>query len=189
MDRTTQKYRFSVAQYHQMGATGILSEEQRVELIKGEIFEMSPISSLHAGTVKLLISFFHEHMKVPFVLSVQDPITLNSYSEPQPDVAVLKPRTDHYTTSHPRPLEVLLLVEVADSSLLKDRQLKLPLYARADIPEVWIVNLVDQLLEVYTDPEDGLYKVQHNYEANDMVSQALLGEFGVELILKGTLPS
>jgi len=183
MDRTSQKYRFSVAQYHQMGATGILSEEQRVELIKGEIFEMSPISSLHAGTVKLLISFFHERMKVPFVLNVQDPITLNSYSEPQPDVAVLKPRTDHYTTSHPRPLEVLLLVEVADSSLLKDRQLKLPLYARADIPEVWIINLIDQQLEVYLHPSAEQYQRKQFFQPGEHLQHPLLGAFDVALIL------
>jgi hypothetical protein len=132
---------FTVAEYHKMAEAGILSEDDRVELLEGEIVAMSPIGSRHAGTVKRLLDQF-----IPLqgarrvILSVQDPIRLGEYSEPQPDLALLRPRADFYASSHPGPEDVLLIIEVADQSAAVDREVKVPLYARWGIPEVcwWI---------------------------------------------------
>lgn len=133
--------RFSVEDYHRMGEAGILGPELRTELIDGEVVEMPPIGHPHAGTVKLLSNLLKEQVGAAAIVSVQDPVWLNDHTEPLPDIALLRPRPDYYRNGHPAPGDVLLIIEVADSSLAYDRDVKLPRYARAEIPEVWIVDL------------------------------------------------
>ena len=138
---------FTSDEYHAMAQAGILSADDRVELIEGEIFEMTPIGNRHAGGVNRLTHLFRPVTGA--VLSVQNPVHLSDFSEPQPDVALLRPRNDFYAQSHATPGEILLLVEVADASLEADRRKKIPLYARHGVAEAWLVDLIRSVLEVY----------------------------------------
>jgi Uma2 family endonuclease len=144
--------RFTIDEYHRMGEAGVLSEDDRVELLDGEIVQMSPIGSPHAGCVDRLTALFTRRLGGRAIVRVQNPIILDRRSEPQPDLTLLAPRPDFYSAAHPRPRDVLLAVEVMDSSRGYDRTLKLPLYARAELREVWLVDLAAQAVEVYRRP-------------------------------------
>lgn len=143
-----------------MGEAGVLSADDRVELLDGEIVRMSPIGPPHAGTVARLNALFSRRLGDRAIVWVQNPIVLDRYSEPQPDVCVLHARADFYVTAHPRPRDVLLGVEVMDTSRGYDRALKLPLYARAELREVWLVDLKAHAIEVYTRPALRGYREQ-----------------------------
>ncbi len=153
--------RFTVDEYHRMGEAGIFHEDDRVELLDGEIVVMSPIGSRHAGCVKGLVSLLYQALGRSAILGVQDPVILEPYSEPEPDVAVLKPQADTYRRGHPAPSDVLLLIEVAETSIEYDRETKVPLYAQAGIPEVWLVNLPADNIEVYRKPRGDRYTDIH----------------------------
>lgn len=146
------KHRFTAVEYHRMGETGVLPPDARVELLNGEIIDMSPIGPFHGGVTNYLIEVFSAAAKGRWKLSVQNPAQLDAHSEPRPDVALLRPAGDFYRRKHPGPEDVFLLIEVADSSLEQDREQKLPAYGRAGIPEVWIVNLKDLVVEIYREP-------------------------------------
>ncbi|CRI66605.1 conserved hypothetical protein [Thiocapsa sp. KS1] len=164
-------FRVSVTDYHRMGETGILGPDLRTELIDGEIVEMPPIGHPHAGTVNLLANRLKEAVGPHAVVAVQNPVWLNDHSEPLPDIALLRPRPDYYRSAHPGPADVLLLAEVADSSLAYDREIKLPRYARAGIPEVWLVDLAGCRLAIHRQPtEDGYAEV---VAADDLSAIAL----------------
>ena len=135
-----------------MGEAGILREDDRVELLEGEIVEMTPIGSRHAACVDRLNHFFARGVGPRAIVRVQNPVRLSERSEPQPDLALLRARPDFYARAHPGPSDILLLVEVADTSAEMDREVKMPLYARAGIPEVWIVDLEGECVEVYREP-------------------------------------
>ena len=152
-----ERYRWAVDLYHQMIETGILGEDERVELIKGELTTMSPIGAEHSGTLKKLTEMLFDQLRKRAVISIQDPLQVDDYSEPQPDLALLAPRRDFYKHSLPRPADVLLVIEVADSSLAYDRAVKMALYAGAGMPEAWIINLIDRWIEVYRDPSPAGY--------------------------------
>jgi Uma2 family endonuclease len=143
---------FTVDEYYQMAAAGILHEDDRVELIEGEIVQMAPIGSHHAGCVDRLNRFFVLHVSDQAIVRIQNPVRLNNRSEPQPDMSLLAPRPDFYTTGHPGPQDVLLVVEVADTSVGFDRGTKIPLYGRARIREAWLVHLTEGHIEVYRQP-------------------------------------
>ncbi len=147
----------TVAEYHRMGEVGILTEDDRVELIEGELIAMSPIGSAHSGTVNALNHCLVRAIGDRGVVAVQNPVQLDDLSEPQPDFSVLKPRDDFYRRATPRPADVLLIIEVADSSLNYDRNVKRSLYARHGIPEFWIVNLAAGEIEVCRSPEGEQY--------------------------------
>ena len=152
--------RFTVAEYHRMGETGILGEDDRVELLDGEIVEMTPIGPPHASVVLRLTQLFSSRVGQHAIVSVQNPIELTILdSEPQPDLTLLRPRADFYATQHPGPGDILLVVEVMDTSADRDRRLKLPLYARAAIREVWLVDLGAERIEVYRQPEPDGYRL------------------------------
>jgi len=150
---------FTVSEYHTMLEAGILHEDDRVELIEGEIWQMTPIGSHHAGELNWLTALF---ASLPgsrrAVISVQNPVRLSDFSEPQPDFLLLRFRDDFYTREHPAPADVLLLVEVADSSLGYDQDVKMGLYARHDIPEVWLYDLVHGAIVVHRDPSPQGYR-------------------------------
>ena len=145
--------KFTVYDFHRMGEAGILSEDDRVELLEGEIIEMTPIGSRHAACVSRLNRILTSQLGPTAIVSVQNPIRLNDRSEPQPDIALLKPRPDFYAEAHPKPDDILLVIEVADTSVELDRETKLPLYAKAGIPEVWIVALTQRSVEIYRQPD------------------------------------
>ncbi|HVF49859.1 MAG TPA: Uma2 family endonuclease [Pyrinomonadaceae bacterium] len=148
---------FNTAEYYRMVEAGILSEDDHTELIEGEVIRMSPIGSRHAACVDRLNTLLHGRVGQAAIIRVQNPLHLNDFSEPQPDVALLKPRADFYSGAHPGADDVLLIVEVADSSVGYDRAVKVPLYARAGIPEVWLVDLVRNEIEIYRQPAAGSY--------------------------------
>ena len=152
---------WSVADFHRMGETGFLDPEARLELIEGELFEMAPIGSFHAGTVSILNRLFMRAVSDAQIVYVQNPIVLGDDSEPQPDIVLLRPRADYYLRTHPRAQDVLLLIEVSDSTAQFDRKTKVPLYARHGIPEVWLVmGPRRRHVEIYRDPqpESGAYR-------------------------------
>ncbi len=140
-----------------MAEAGILHEDDRVELIEGKIIQMAAIGSRHAACVKRLIKLLVREVGDSGVVGAQDPVLLPDRSEPQPDVTILRPREDFYAESHPSPEDVMLLIEVSDTSLEYDRDVKVPLYARAGIPEVWVVDLHREEILTQTRPESGAY--------------------------------
>lgn len=150
--------RFTVAEYHRMGDAGILSEEDRVELIDGEIVEMTPIGSRHAACVDRLNRILSSRLSDRAQVRIQSPIFLNDISEPQPDAALLRLKAGDYADGHPGPGDVLLVVEVADTTLNYDRTVKAPRYAAAGIPELWVVDLQAACVEVYRHPRERGYR-------------------------------
>jgi Uma2 family endonuclease len=171
-----QKHYFSVDEYYRMGEAGVFSEEARVELIDGEVLEMSPIGKRHAGCVNRLNRLLNRNVGDLAIVTVQSPISIDDFSEPQPDLALLKPRADFYSNSHPTPADVLVIIEVADTSLEYDRNVKLPLYARAGIPEAWLVVLPKDFIEVHSEPKNGKYqKVQRLKRGKKLTSATLSG--------------
>lgn len=149
---------FTTTEYHQMIETGVLKEDDRVELLNGEIIAMCPIGPRHAAHVDRLVDILPPKLKGKVKLRVQSPILLSDYSEPQPDLALLKPRTDFYASGHPTPADVLIVIEVSDSAVEQDRRLKIPTYARAGIVETWLIDLVADRVEVHSNPYNGIYQ-------------------------------
>lgn len=178
------KRRFTVTEYYQMAQAGILSEDDRVELLEGEIFEMGPISSRHASCVMRLNYLLQARVQGHAIVSVQNPVRLSDYSEPQPDLAVLKFRADFYSAEHPTSEDVLLLIEVCETSAEFDRHVKLPLYAKAGIPEVWLVDLTQEQIEVYRAPSERGYGDSQTLRRGQTLQAHLLPlELPVEEIL------
>ena len=143
--------RFTVEEYQRMAEAGILGEDDRVELLDGRIVEMMPIGEPHAACVRRLTNLLAERARGRAIVDVQDPVYLDRWSLPQPDVTLLRPRSDFYT-SHPRPEDLLLVVEVADTSLGYDRDEKFPRYAAGGITEAWLVDLEGDRIEVHREP-------------------------------------
>jgi Uma2 family endonuclease len=167
-------FRWTVEQYENMIRHGILTENHNVELIRGEIVPKMSKGDLHTACLKKLCELFFEIVGSQATKSVQDPIILSD-SEPEPDFALLVRRDDFYASGKPRAADALLIIEVADSSLKYDREVKGPLYAENGIAEFWIVNLIDRCLEVYRQPQpDGTYADSSLLRAGDSVTLALL---------------
>jgi Uma2 family endonuclease len=158
---TLMRRQFTVHDYARMRESGILTEDDRVELLDGEIYIMSPIGPLHVGIVNKLNKLLTQQVGDTGIISIQNPIQLNDYSEPQPDIAILSPRDDYYINALATPDDVLLLIEIADSSLDYDRDEKLPRYAQAHISEVWVVDVNRQIIEQYTQPAQSEYTQIH----------------------------
>lgn len=153
-----------------MAEAGILSHGDRIELILGEILYMSPIGSKHQAIVDKLSRIFNRTLLDHAIIRVQGPIQIKDWSEPEPDVLLLKPQTDFYADQHPEAKDVFLLVEVADTSLEYDKEIKLPLYAKAGIAEYWIVNLKANHIEVHTGPDVDIYKNIKIAKGEDLIS-------------------
>jgi Uma2 family endonuclease len=165
--------KFTVKQYHQMAQAGILTEDDRVELIRGEIVEMSAVGRRHAACVRRLIRLFSQRLSDRALVDAQDPVELEDNSEPQPDLVLLQLRDDFYEGGHPQSEDILLLVEVADTTVESDRDVKIPLYAENGITEVWLVDINAQCLEVYRQPsENGYLNIQKYYRGQTVFVQA-----------------
>lgn len=158
MQVVVDRHTFTVDEYHRMAESGILTQDDRVELINGEIISMSPINSSHASVVDRFNTIFNNRLSGQVIVRIQSTLQIPEHSEPEPDVMLLKYRDDFYADAHPQSDDVYLLVEVADSSLPVDRKIKLPLYAQAQVAEVWIVNLTDQQIEGYRLPSEDHYQ-------------------------------
>jgi Uma2 family endonuclease len=162
--------RFTVDEYYRMGEVGILHPEERVELLDGEIVAMSPIGPLHAAVAARLQDLLSQSLRGLYQVRSQSPIRLSQRSEPEPDMAVVQARADYYATAHPTPADVLLLIEVADTSLALDRGAKLALYAAAGIAELWIVDLAGQQIEQHYDPAGNQYRSKQTYGRGQTIS-------------------
>ncbi|BCV20804.1 Uma2 family endonuclease [Moorella sp. Hama-1] len=178
--------RFTVDEYYQMARAGILGEDDRVELIEGEIIEMVPIGTRHAACIRRLLHIFSTKIGDNALVDTQNPLRLGQKSEPQPDLMLLKLRDDYYATSHPRPEDVLLLVEVADTSVAYDREVKINLYARGKIGEVWLVNLQTHQVTAYRLPSPSGYIEAKEYERDDHI--APLAFPGLNIPVRDILP-
>ena len=170
-----QPYRFTVEDFARMGEAGVFPEDARVELLDGQIIEMNPIGIPHAGTVKALNRLFSKLVGDRAIVSIQDPAVLGDFSEPQPDVMLLRPREDSYRTAHPEARDVLLLIEVADTTVRLDRGLKASIYARAGIQEYWIVDVRRRAVEVYRDPTGDAYRLVEEHRDGPVSPAALPG--------------
>lgn len=152
------RHRLDVDAYYKMAEAGILTRADRVELIDGEIIDLNAIGSPHAALTNRLVREFARAVAEGLTLvSVQNPLRLDNFNEPEPDLVLLRPRPDDYRASHPGAADALLLIEVSDSSLAYDRGRKLALYAQFDVPEVWIVDLAGAAVEVFRRPKEGAY--------------------------------
>jgi Uma2 family endonuclease len=161
-------HRWTRRQYEQMVDAGVLTTDDRVELLDGYIVPMSPQDSRHANTTTQIVHLLMRVCPSAHHVRSQVPLALGEHSEPEPDVMVVEGPPDAYTDTHPS--AAVLVVEVADSSLAKDRAQKRLLYARHGIPEYWLVNLIDQHLEVYRDPASGDYKSKTTLERSDTLA-------------------
>lgn len=176
METQVQRRLFTADEYHRMAEAGVLRDDDRVELLDGEIVEMTPIGSHHAACVDRLNLLLHRSVGVGGIVRVQGPLGLDARSEPQPDLSVLKPRADFYAPVHPAPGDVLLVVEVADSSLRFDRYIKVPLYARAGIRETWLVDLVNAAIKISTQPTPHGYQQSRRAGRGDRLAPLDLPE-------------
>src|SRR3989442_8827547 len=180
MAGAVKRHRFTIDQYHRMGEAGILSEDEPVELIAGEIVVREPIGSRHAGTVNRLNRLWTSRLGERAVVQIQNPIELpKEDSEPQPDVTLLRPRADFYTAAHPVAADVLLLIEVADSTLAVDRRVRMPLYARAAIHEAWLLDLTADRVEVYRAPTADGYQQLVRLERGQWVAPGAFADLTV----------
>ena len=159
---------FTVDEYHRLADVGILSDTRRFELVRGEIIEMTIPGSAHSGRVNRLNFLFVSRLGQSVIVSGQNPVPLGTQSEPMPDLALLEPRSDFYTEAHPSPEDVLLVVEVSDTTVRYDSTIKASLYAEAGIPEYWLLDVNKDVLVVRVDPSDGEYRsvqILHRGEA------------------------
>jgi Uma2 family endonuclease len=153
------RYRWTVAEFLRLMKLGILSDDTRLELIEGVIFEHSPPSPAHIGAVDLVKLALDGVFQPHGAYSRQEhALDMGAHDLPMPDIAVVPGTPRSYAAQHPTPDQVRLVCEVADTTLLSDRRTKVPLYARAGIPECWILNLPDRRLEVFRDPQEGVYQ-------------------------------
>jgi Uma2 family endonuclease len=174
-----ERWRFTVEDYHRMAEAGILTEDDRVELIDGEIVRMSPIGDPHIASVNRCNRTFSRAVGDRALVSIQNPIDLDPYNEPQPDVALLRPRADDYERGKARPADVLLVIEVADSSVDSDRRIKFPRYAAAGVREAWLLDLEGDALEVYREPRDDGYALVRRYRRGERVAPEALPDVQV----------
>lgn len=172
MDVVLKRKRLTVDQYERMGQVGILDEDDRVELIDGEIIEMSPIGARHMACVNRLTRLLTSLLGVSAQVSVQNPIVLSAQSEPQPDVAVLRWSEDYYAHQKPTARDVLLIIEVGETSFDFDRTVKLPRYARAGIPLTILVDLTGERVIAYSDPMRGGYRTATEFKRGQEIAVA-----------------
>lgn len=179
------RWRFTVDEYYRMAEAGIFSERDRVELIEGEVVRMSPIGSRHASAVRRVDFLFGSRLAGRAIVSVQNPVRLSDTSEPEPDVALLLPRPDFYSESHPGPTDVLLIIEVADTTVQYDRRVKANLYARAGVPEYWLMDLPGDAIERHSEPSADGYRIVQRFHRGERIGVQALPD--VELLVDDLL--
>jgi len=168
-----ERRKFSVEEYHKMAEIGILKEDERVELIGGEIFKMPPIGLRDDDCLNTIVELFFLHFMRRGIIQVKNSIQLNNENELQPDLALLQQRDDFYEEKIPQPKDTFLLIEVADSSIIYDREIKIPLYAENGISEVWLIDIDKQLVEVYRQAEGNSYQnVQQFFRGDNLTIEA-----------------
>jgi len=180
-DLHLRRHRFTVDDYYRMAEQGILPRDARVELIEGEIIDMAAMGTRHAGRASILLQLLNRAVGERALVRPQMPLRLNERNEPEPDVAVVKPRADFYLGSHPTPADTLLVVEVADSTLKDDLDEMVPLYARYGVPEVWVFDCERLHLHVFSAPDAGQYTGESLIKAPEARTLAELPEVHIDL--------
>jgi Uma2 family endonuclease len=175
------RHQLTADEYCRMAELGLLAPDARVELIEGEIIDMASIGSHHASAVKRLNSMFTAALGASVIVAVQDSLRLGNRSQPQPDLTLLKPRADFYRDAHPTAEDVLLLIEVSDTTARYDRGIKLALYARHGVQEVWIVDLDNHMLRTYRNPVDGQYTEVMETASPSVLAPAALPQARIDL--------
>jgi Uma2 family endonuclease len=175
------RHRITVDEYYRMAEVGILPPDARVELIEGEIIDMAPIGTGHGGTVMQLTQLLLDAARGRVQVFVQSPERLSDISEPEPDFALVKPRADFYKKKHPGPDDTFLIIEVSESSLRYDVQVKAPLYARHGVPEYWIIDLEGRQVRFFRSPESGQYADVTSTDAPGVVAPAALPDVQIDL--------
>ncbi len=178
---TVHRRKLSLDEFHRMGAAGILGEDDRVELIDGEMLEMAPIGARHLAKVNRLSRMLSLALGQEAIVSTQNPIALPPQTEPQPDIALLKPRADDYEGRLPAAADILLIIEVADTTLAYERDIKIPVYARHGIPEVWLFDMQTGSLFVHRDPGPNGFQRVLTPQRNETVSPMLLPDIRIDL--------
>lgn len=174
------RLRFSVDDYYKMIELGMLKDYERAEIIEGELIKKMTVGDRHAAIVNFLTKFFVKNVSDEILVSVQNPVRLSDYDEPEPDL-VLADLTKYDGKRHPRPAEILLVVEVSDSTVKYDRDVKLPLYAEAEVPEVWIVNIPNNIVEIHTHPSVGLYQSVKIFRRGETIETERLPNLGLRV--------
>ncbi|MCL2928307.1 MAG: Uma2 family endonuclease [Trichodesmium sp. MAG_R01] len=175
------KRRFNLKEYNKMPQVGILKEDERVELIRGEILKMSPVGRLHAACVNRLTRLFSQRLGDRALVSVQNPVELDNYSEPEPDVVLLEPKADFYASGHPQSQDVFLIVEVADSRIKFDGEIKVVLYGENNVVEVWLVDINEQCLEVYRQPIGSIYQEVQKLKPGEILSVQRFSDINIQV--------
>ncbi len=173
--------RFTVEEYHRMGEVGILGQDDRVELLGGELVEMTPIGSRHLACVVALNHLLVEASGGRYFVSVQNPVRLGERDEPQPDLSLLKARPDPEAEAPPGPEEVVLVVEVSDTTLSYDINVKLPLYAQSGVPEAWIVDLAGRRVEIHSDPGPVGYRLRRSFAPGERISSRVMERLSIRV--------
>ena len=168
------RHRLTVSDFHRMGEAGIFAAGDRVELIDGDVIDMSPIGALHAAIVARLTAFLCRSVGSGVIVWCQNPIRLDEASEPEPDIALLRPRADGYMSAHPGPEDVLVVIEVADTSLAYDLGVKVPLYARHGIPEAWVIDAATRQTRVFREPSAEGYRRELLVGPEETLASAVL---------------
>ena len=180
MSVNVRKRLFTAEEFYQMAETGILSERDRVELIDGEIVEMAAIGNRHAACLRRLVDLFGA-LRPEVLLDPQNPLHLSEYSEPQPDLMLLRRKDDYYAAAPPAPEDVLLVVEIANTSAAYDREVKVPLYAQGGLREVWLADLPSECVEVYRRPSPAGYGEVRRLRRGQRLSPEAFPAFEVEV--------
>jgi len=181
---------WTLEQYHNMVDAGVLTENHRVELLNGKIVPMSPVGRYHAACVSNIQEFFILSFGKKFTWRTQDPVSMLDDSEPEPDFVIAVRNDSNYAEGHPTKDDIVVLMEVSDSTLDKDREHKLPIYAEGGVKEYWIINLVDRQFEIYTAPlEDGTYGDKTIHQEGSSFEHNVLGTIVVSELLPGVIPA
>ncbi len=181
MSALPQRKLFTVDEYDVMIKAGVFDGKERVELIEGEFIKKMTQGDLHIGCINYLNRFLTKNCDDSVLVSIQNAVRMNIFSAPEPDVALLKFRADCYSTGKAQPNDILLLIEVADSTVSSDRQVKIPLYARAEIPEVWLVNLPRKIIEIYSEPKNGKYQIVRKATKSETISPKMIADLSVKV--------
>ena len=181
MVTSLKRRRFTVDEFHRMARTGILHEDDRLELIDGEVVEMAPIRERHAFCVVALTEEFSIRSAGRYVVSPQNPVRLSRHSELYPDLLLLRPPRRRYAQRTTDAGDVVLVIEVADATLATDRRIKMPRYAAAAIPEAWLVNLRRNTVEVHRDPRDGRYQQVTIYHKGEAVTPLVFPDIAIDV--------
>ncbi|MCF3645440.1 Uma2 family endonuclease [Planktothrix agardhii] len=172
---------FTVEDYQKMGEVGVFKADENNELVAGEIIKMSPIGKRHAACVNRCNHLFYQILGDQILISVQNPIQLNNLSQPQPDLVLLQPRPDFYEERHPQPSDIILLIEVSDTTIDFDQQVKIPLYCQSDIQEVWLIDLNQNIVRVYRTPTANGYQSIQFFTVEQTLTLAAFPEFNINI--------